>query len=98
MCESCDDAYTLEYIYQPQIRGYPQSCPQRPLQPAAGCGILVPLAVDTASCRKGKVEMQEKPRVCAPAVEGISFLKDPHLREIYAPYIRDLQAIGLCGR
>ncbi len=94
----CGDDYTPEWQY-PQLSGcYPQSCPQTPLRPAAGCG-MVSATPQTrlGSGAKEEVEMDGS-RLAHWTAVGTHFLKDPSLREIYASYIPELRAAALCGR
>lgn len=96
MCECASISYTDEYGY-PQIpQGYPQSYEQGYLPLAGGCGILSTLeAIPGTGAkrveRNGYSSEGDKVR-CMP------HLRDPKLREIYAPFILGFQGQAVCGR
>jgi hypothetical protein len=96
----CGDDYTPEWFYPPSSGGYPQTCPQSPLQRAAGCGMVsaTPRTALVSGVAKEEVEMDGSWLAREVVAVGTRFLKDPGLREIYAPYIPELRAEALCGR
>ena len=96
----CGDDYTPEWLYPQASGGYPQSCPHSPLQPAAGCGMVSATPQTGWASGVAKEEVEMNGSWLAPEVDavGTRFLKDPSLREIYAPYIPELRTAALCGR
>ena len=94
-----DDDYTHECIYKQLSANYQQSYPQGILRDASGCGMFGEQPHgNPVDCRKSRVEVLGTPERSTRAMAGTIFLKDPHLMEVYAPFIPEMREERFCGR
>jgi hypothetical protein len=96
MCECANLNYTDDNIYPRLPNGYPQSYEQGYLPLAGGCGILTTLEVEPANGFE-RVELSGR-FSDGDEVGCMAHLRDPELRELYAPYISGFQGQAVCGR
>jgi hypothetical protein len=96
MCDCANLNYTDEWGCPLPVTGYPPSYEQGYLPLAGGCAILASLEAAPAISEL-RVENAASAR-CGKKVARISFLSDPILRTLYAPFIPELQGQGMCGK
>lgn len=96
MCDCASLNYTDEWGCPLPPTSYPPSYEHGYLPLAGGCAILASL--DTAPVRgELRVENTERQQD-GEKVAWSSYLRDPMLRMLYAPFIPELQGQGMCGK
>lgn len=96
MCDCANFSYTDEWGYPQLPAGYPPSYEHGYLPLARGCAIFASLDVAPAISEL-RVETAGNAQ-SGVKVALTAYLRDPNLRMQYAPFIPELQALGICGK